>query len=125
MNSDPKNNKNLDWLKSDLSPEFKQKVFNAAFVELEKNKVPTPKVSFGFNMNWAWSSAAALALVSIMVIRLSGVMDLNSPTTTFDDLALLTPEEIEVVENLDVIEGIENIDLDQIRKEMKKRGKDT
>ncbi len=119
MKNNSDKNRNLDWVKEPISTEFKSKVFKAVHLELDKNR--TPSFAARFNLNWTWSIVAGLALLSVMVIRLTGQLDLTSPTTTFDDLALLTPAEIELVENLDIIDDLNDIDLEQIRNEMKKQ----
>jgi hypothetical protein len=116
----PELNQDLDWLKKDLSDDFKQRVFNAVLPELEINKAQSHNP--GLSKNWIWSLAASFALIAIIAIRISGQIEIGAPSTTFDDLALLTPEEFEVVENLDVLDKIENINLDEIRKEMKQKG---
>lgn len=116
----PELNKDLDWLKQDMSADFKQRVLNAAMPELEINKAQS--YNAGSSKNWIWSVAVSFALAAIIAIRLTGQIDVGSPSTTFDDLALLTPEEFEVVENLDMLDDIEKIDLDEIRKEMKEKG---
>ncbi len=130
MSSKTKNDQNLDWLKEPMSDDFKNKVLAAALIELDINKansgLSSPfdfKSTFKFNFNWIWTFAVSMALVAMMAIRFSGLIDINSPTTTFDDLALLTPDEIELIENLDVLEKIDTIDLERIRQEMKKKGK--
>lgn len=117
MNLNSDKNQNLDWLKEPVSEDFKSRVFKAVNSELEKNKPD----GLSFNYKWLLSAVAGLALVTIMTIRLTGQLELNSPTNTFDDLALLTPAEIELVENLDLLDNINDIDLDQIRQEMKEQ----
>jgi hypothetical protein len=121
MKFESEKNKDLDWLKQPMSDDFKKKVLNAARFELDINKANT-RLNTSKNYNWVWTFAISFALVAMVTIRFSGQIDLNTPTTTFDDLALLTPEEIELVENLDVLEKMDAINLEKIRQEMKKRG---
>lgn len=122
MKFESEKNKDLDWLKQPMSDDFKNKVLNAVQFELDINKANT-RLDTEKNYSWIWTFAISFALVAMITIRFSGQIDLNTPTTTFDDLALLTPEEIEVVENIDVLEKMDAINLDKIRQEMKKRGK--
>lgn len=123
MKNDPKNIKNLDWLKEDMSDDFKNRVLKSVLPELEKNKLQSSQ--FVFDLKWIWSSVVAFAFVGIVVIRITGSIDSNSPNSTFDDIALLTPEEFEIVENLDLIEDLEKIDLNEIRKEMKQKDRNS
>ena len=121
MKFESEKNKDLDRLKQPMSDDFKNKVINAVQFELDINKANS-RLDTEKNYSWIWTFAISFAFVAMITIRFSGQIDLNTPTTTFDDLALLTPEEIELVENLDVLEKIDAINLDKIRKEMKKRG---
>ena len=121
MKFESEKNKDLDWLKQPMSDDFKNKVLNAVQFELDINKANS-RLDTEKNYSWIWTFAISFAFVAMITIRFSGQIDLNTPTTTFDDLALLTPEEIELVENLDVLEKMDAINLDKIRKEMKKRG---
>lgn len=63
----------------------------------------------------------ALAIVGVFALRSMNIIDIDRPTTTFTELASLTPEEFEVIENLDFIDELDSVDLEKIRKEMKKR----
>lgn len=120
-NKDLQKDNNLDWLKADMSDDFRQRVMMAAMPELEKNK-PVVRPLFGtWSGNWAWGMAASLALVSIIAIRFAGDIDFTTPSTTFTDLALLSSAEFETIENLDILEDIDDIDLEQIRKEMQQQ----
>lgn len=120
-NKDLQKDNNLDWLKADMSDDFRQRVMMAAMPELEKNK-PVVRPLFGtWSGNWAWGMAASLALVSIIAIRFAGDIDFATPSTTFTDLALLSSAEFETIENLDILEDIDDIDLEQIRKEMQQQ----
>lgn len=123
MKHDPKKNQNLDWLKQDMSEDFKNRVLKSVLPELEKNKSQASPLSL--NLNWIWSSLVAFAFVGLVTIRLTGWIESDSPSTTFDDIALLTPEEFEVVENLDLIEDLEKIDLEKIREEMKQKDRNS
>lgn len=114
MNKNSQNN-NLDWLKEEMSDDFRQRVLRAAMPELERNK-PVARPFFG---NWIWGMAASLALVAIVGIRFLGQVDFTTPSTTFSDIALLSQLEFETIENLDILDELDNIDLEQIRKEMK------
>lgn len=110
----------LNWLKEEVSEELKNRIFKAVQPELEQNKKYSSSKSF--NYNWVWSALAAFSFALVITIRSTDIINIHTPSTTFDDLALLTPEEFEVVENLDLIDGIDKIDLEQIRSEMKARG---
>lgn len=122
MNSDSKKHiSELNWLKEEVPKELRDRIFSAVQPELEKNKAYRPS-SF-ISLNWIWSGVAAFAFVAIVTIKITGITDSGAPTTTFDELAVLTPEEFEIVENLDILDGIENIDIEKIRKEMKNEGK--
>lgn len=123
MKNDPKNMKNLDWLKEDMSEDFKNRVLKSVLPELEKNKLQSSQ--YVFDLKWIWSSVVAFAFIGIVAIRITGLIESNSPNSTFDDIALLTPEEFEIVENLDIIEDLEKIDLDEIRKEMKQKDRNS
>ncbi len=116
---DPKLNQDLNWLKEDISEDFRNRVLMSVKPELDKNKAQHR--SFAIDLRWVWSSVLAFAFVGVIAIRISGLIDSDTPNTTFDDIALLTPEEFEVVENLDLIEEMKDIDLDQIRDEMKSK----
>lgn len=122
MTFDPKQNQDLDWLKEPMPDSLRNKIFNAAQFELDVNKANSTLNSSNY-FKWVWSCAIGFALAAMVAIRLTGMIGSDSPSTTFQDLALLTPAEIEVVENLDILENIDTINLDQIRKEMKMRGK--
>lgn len=122
MTFDPKQNQDLDWLKEPMPDSLRNKIFNAAQFELDVNKANSTLNSSNY-FKWVWSYAIGFALAAMVAIRLTGMIGSDTPSTTFQDLALLTPAEIEVVENLDILENIDTINLDQIRKEMKMRGK--
>lgn len=113
--------KNLDWLKHNVSEELKNKIFAQAIPELEINKKKYAPQGFSI-LSWVAPGFLALALVAIVGIRLSGELNLDTATTSFDEIALLTPEEFEIVDNLDILEELDDIDLDEIRKEMKQKG---
>ncbi len=123
MKNDQKNNKNLDWLKEEMSEDFKNRVLKSVLPELEKNKSQSRQVAF--DLKWIWSSIVVFAFVGMVMIRFNGTIDSERPSSTFEDIALLTPEEFEIVENLDLIEDLEKIDLDEIRKEMKQKDRNS
>lgn len=112
------------WLEEPVSNELKDKVFAKVQAELDYNKqhqghtaANPPAPSSVFNW-WPVAGLMTLAIVAIFGLRSMNIIEADAPATTFSQLATLTPEEFEVIENLEMIDSLENIDLDEIRKEM-------
>lgn len=130
-------NRKDEWMKEPVSEELKNKIFSQVLPELEENKkrhqaelletgtAPPLQPWYHGLLHWKKAlsfSVIAMAFVSIIFIRSLDVINIQ-PTTTFSELASLTPEEFEVIENLDFIDELENINLEDIRREMKQKKK--
>ena len=116
-----------EWLNEPVSEDLKNRIFKQVQVELDYNKqLASNKTEDAPVSVWnLWKvlsfSTMALAIVGVFALRSMNIIDIDRPTTTFSELASLTPEEFEVIENLDFIDELDHVDLEKIRKEMKKR----
>lgn len=118
-----------EWLKEPVSEDLKNRIFAQVLPELEDNKrqhlltqtEPTWGIKFWTRKKAFQFSLIAMAFAGMFYLRTLNIIDVEYPATTFSELASLTPEEFEVIENLDFIDELDNINLDDIRKEMRRK----
>lgn len=122
------NDKN-DWLNEPVSDDLKNKIFAKVQFELQENQQryesEKQEQKASQNVGYVWwktisMSLIAMAFLGIFFLRSLNIIDIEHPTATFAELASLTPEEFEVIENLDFIDELDDLNLNEIRKEMKK-----
>lgn len=98
------------------SEKHKVNVFNAVALELEKNKkASTASVSWMARFSPAFG---ALALAAVIFYQATQQNTFDDNSNAVLELAALSPDELEIIEDLDFIEAIEDLSPEELEEIM-------
>lgn len=101
------------FLNEPLSKEFKERVFNSVSSELEANKKYSKSTHFKFGQLFA-PALGCLALAGIIFYKVYFGLGVPHQSNSIMDLAALTPEEIQVIDDLDFIEALDELSPEEL-----------